>query len=44
MEDKRVRLEIEEEWVREPVRGNKSVRENKSVKGLLLESLAENEP
>jgi hypothetical protein len=33
-----VRLEIEEERVREPV------RENESVRGLLLESLAENEP
>jgi hypothetical protein len=44
MEDKRVRLETEEERVREPVRGNESVRENESVRGLLLESLAENEP
>jgi hypothetical protein len=39
-----VRLEIEEERVREPVRGNESVRENESVRGLLLKSLAENEP
>jgi hypothetical protein len=38
IEDERVRLEIEEERVREPV------RENESMRGLLLKSLAGNEP